>query len=71
MDTVGGDGGDGLERGMMEDGMWLQKAFSFRVRTTFLCLALSRLFLFLVSEDLICSMLQKRKLPLRLHVALT
>lgn len=27
--------------------------------------------LLLVSEDLICSMLQKRKLPLRLHVALT
>lgn len=36
-----------------------------------LCLALSRLFLFLVSEDLICSVLQKRKLPLRLYVALT
>lgn len=51
------------------DGMWLQKAFSFRVRTTFF--ALSRLFLFLVSEDLICSVLQKRKLPLRLYVALT
>lgn len=27
--------------------------------------------LLLVSEDLICSMLQKRKLPLRLRVALT
>lgn len=56
----------------MEDGWYVvTKSFSFRVRTTFLCLALSRLFLFLVSEDLICSMLQKRKLPLRLYVALT
>lgn len=60
-----------LERGKMDGWYVVTKSFSFRVRTTFLCLALSRLFLFLVSEDLICSMLQKRKLPLRLYVALT
>lgn len=67
----GGDGGGGLpreERWMMVCGY---KKLFFPRENHVLCLALSRLFLFLVSEDLICSVLQKRKLPLRLHVALT